>query len=54
LSFDELREQTWMLPFVEKQYRQALKLLEGKTITIHRISSKRTGLSGLDRMIWVV
>jgi len=52
LGFDELRERTWMLPFVEKHYRQVLKDLEGKRITVHRITSKRTGVSGQDRILF--
>ena len=48
LGFDELRERTWMLPFVEKHYREALKRLEGKDAAIRRITSKRTGISGHD------
>ncbi len=50
LGFDELREQTWMLPFVEKQYREVVKHLEGKSVTVRRITSKRTGISGRDRI----
>jgi three-Cys-motif partner protein len=50
LGFDELREQTWMLPFVEKHYREVLKSLENKKVTIRRITSKRTGINGQDRI----
>jgi three-Cys-motif partner protein len=50
LGFDELREQTWMLPFVEKHYREVVKHLEGKSVTVRRITSKRTGISGRDRI----
>lgn len=52
LGFDEVREHTWMLPFVEKHYRAVLKHLEGKSITVHRITSRRTGISGLDRILF--
>jgi len=50
LGFDELREKTWMLPFIEKHYREVVKNLEGKNVTLHRITSKRTGISGQDRI----
>lgn len=52
LSFDELREFTWNLPFVAKHYRDVLRLLEGKEVTITRISSKRTGIRGNDRILF--
>ena len=51
LGFDELRERTWILPFVEKHYREVLKRLDGKgRVAIHRITSKKTGISGQDRI----
>jgi three-Cys-motif partner protein len=50
LGFDELRVHTWMLPFVEKHYREVIKRLEGKGVTVHRITSTRTGISGRDRI----
>ena len=50
LGFDELRENTWKLPFIERHYREVLKNLEGKDITVRRITSKRTGISGQDRI----
>jgi three-Cys-motif partner protein len=50
LSFDELREKTWSLPFVEKHYRAVCAALEGKELTITRIVSKRTGIQGRDRI----
>jgi three-Cys-motif partner protein len=50
IGFDELREKTWILPFVEKHYREVLKRLEGKSVTVQRITSKQTGISGLDRI----
>ena len=50
LGFDEMREQTWMLPFVEKHYRQAVRHLEGKEVTVRRITSKKTGISARDRI----
>lgn len=50
LGFDELRERTWMLPFIEKHYRQVLKQVEGKDVAVRRITSRRTGISGDDRI----
>ena len=43
LGFDDLRQRTWMLPFVERHYREVIKRLEGKDVVVHRITSKRTG-----------
>ena len=50
LSFDELQERTWSLPFIEKHYRKAILALEGTKLDIRRITSKRTGIKGLDRI----
>jgi three-Cys-motif partner protein len=50
LGFDDLRERTWMLPFVERHYREVIKRLEGKDVVVHRITSKRTGISHQDRI----
>lgn len=50
VGFDELREQTWALPFVEKHYRSALQDLEGMEVEIRRITSKKTGIKKLDRI----
>lgn len=50
ISFDALREQTWDLPFIERHYRSVLRPMEGKEITIARITSKRTGISGADQI----
>ncbi|HKF52179.1 MAG TPA: three-Cys-motif partner protein TcmP [Candidatus Acidoferrales bacterium] len=52
IGFEELREKTWKLPFIEKHYREAIKGLEGKGARIRRISSKRTGISGKDRILF--
>jgi three-Cys-motif partner protein len=49
-TFDEIREQTWTLPFMETHYRAVMKSLEGKEIVIHRVTSKRTGIGGADRI----
>jgi hypothetical protein len=50
VGFDELRERTWRLPFIEKHYREAVKRLDGKGVVIRRITSKRTGMKGQDRI----
>jgi three-Cys-motif partner protein len=50
LGFDELREATWRLPFVEKLYREAIARMEGKKLDVLRITSKRTGIKRLDRI----
>ncbi|MCL5286836.1 MAG: three-Cys-motif partner protein TcmP [Acidobacteria bacterium] len=50
VSFDELREQTWELPSIPKDYRAVLRPMEGKEITILRITSKKTGIGGADRI----
>jgi hypothetical protein len=51
-GFDDLREKTWRLPFIEKHYREAIRNLEAKGAKIHRISSKKTGISGKDRILF--
>ena len=49
LAFDEIRERTWNLPFIERHYRSVLKGLEGRgNVSVKRITSKETGLSGRD------
>jgi three-Cys-motif partner protein len=50
LGFDELRELTWKLPFVAKHYREVIRRLEGKSVVVRRITSKRTGITGQDRV----
>lgn len=50
IAFDELREPTWMLPFVEKHYREVVRRLEGTKVSIKRITSRRTGIRGRDRI----
>jgi hypothetical protein len=53
LTFDKLREETWMLPFIEKHYREALKTLEKENlIRIARVKSKKTGIKGEDIIIF--
>jgi len=44
VSFDQLREETWELPFIEKQYRDAVKRLEQEAlIKIKRMGPRRKG-----------
>ncbi len=50
ISFDELCEQTWDLPFIPKHYRAVLRAMEGNQVTIRRITSRKTGISGADRI----
>ena len=50
LSFDQLREQTWNRPFVPRHYRAVLILMEGNEVTIRRITSRKTGISGADQI----
>jgi three-Cys-motif partner protein len=50
ISFEQLCEQTWDLPFVPKHYRAVLRPMEGNEITIRRITSKKTGINGSDRI----
>jgi len=52
IGFDELREKTWELPFIEKHYREAIRSLEGKGVRIDRISSKKTGIREKDRIFF--
>jgi three-Cys-motif partner protein len=50
IAFDEIREETWELPFIPTHYRNVLRAMEGNEITILRITSKKTGISGEDRI----
>jgi len=54
LTFSQLREETWDLPFIEKHYREAVKRLEqcGK-VQIVRCESKRSGVKGRDKIIFL-
>jgi three-Cys-motif partner protein len=52
VSFDNLREQTWELPFIEKYYRAVVKQMEGKEVVVRRITSKKTGIKGDDRILF--
>lgn len=49
LTFDQLREETWKLPFIAKHYRKALRQLESEgAVQISRIDSQKTGIKGRD------
>jgi three-Cys-motif partner protein len=49
LTFDNIRERTWKLPFVEKHYREVIQALRGEGIvTVTPISSKKSGLRKRD------
>ena len=49
LPFDDIRERTWKLPFVEKHYRDVIKGLRAEGIvTVTPVTSKRSGLRGRD------
>lgn len=51
LTYDEIEEETWDAPFVDKHYRTALKEMEDEgIITVKRVSSKRRGLWGKDEI----
>ena len=50
ISFDELCERTWYLPFIPKHYRSVLRSMEGNEVTILRITSTKIGISGADRI----
>ncbi len=52
VSFDNLCEQTWDLPFIEKHYRAVVKQMEGKEVTVRRITSKKTGIKGEDLILF--
>jgi three-Cys-motif partner protein len=49
LSFDNIREQTWQLPFVEKHYREVIQELRTEGIVmVTPVSSKKSGLKKRD------
>jgi len=49
LAFDDIREQTWRLPFVEKHYRKVIQELRAEGIlTVTPVSSKKSGLRERD------
>ncbi len=51
VTFDELREETWVLPFIEKHYRSVLHQLEDEgVIQIKRVESKKKGIRAGDKI----
>lgn len=53
LTFSEIVEQTWELPFLEKHYRSVLKQLRAEgVVSVLPVSSKAAGLKGLDRVVF--
>jgi len=49
IQFDNIREETWNLPFIEKHYREALQKLRSEGIvTVTPITSKKSGLRQRD------
>ncbi len=49
LAFDDIREHTWNLPFVEKHYREVIQKLRAEGIvTVTPVSSKKSGLQKSD------
>jgi three-Cys-motif partner protein len=49
LAFDDIRAQTWKLPFVEKHYREVLQRLRAEgVVKVTPVSSKKTGLREAD------
>ncbi len=55
IAFDALREETWALPFVEKQYRRVIKALQEEGLAeVQPVTSKTArGLSGQDLVHFV-
>jgi three-Cys-motif partner protein len=49
LTFDDIREQTWKIPFVEKHYREVIQKLRSEGIvSVTPITSKKSGLRKRD------
>ncbi len=49
LAFDDIREQTWKLPFIEKHYREVIqKFRGGGIVMVTPVSSKKSGLRERD------
>lgn len=53
ITFLQLQEETYQLPFIEKHYRQGIKQMEvDDKITVKRIESKKTGIKEGDIIIF--
>jgi three-Cys-motif partner protein len=49
VEYDKIREQTWKLPFVDKDYRAVTKQLRSEGLTtVTPVTSKKTGVRGRD------
>lgn len=49
VAFDDIREETWRLPFIEKHYREVIKGLRSEGIVkVTPVTSKKEGLRGRD------
>lgn len=49
LTFDNVREQTWKLPFIEKHYREVIQKLRAEgVVKVTAVSSKKSGLKERD------
>ena len=53
ITFMQLQEETYQLPFIEKHYREAIKQMEAAgEVGVDRIESKKTGIKGKDIIIF--
>jgi three-Cys-motif partner protein len=53
LAFDDIRKETWKLPFVEKHYREVIQKLRAEGIvTVTPVSSKKNGLQQRDLVLF--
>jgi len=48
----DLQIETSDLPYIEKEYRKAIKEMEGTSLDIERIESKETGLKDKDIIVF--
>ncbi len=49
ITFLQLQEETYRLPFIEKHYREAIKQMEAAgEVVINRVESKKTGIKDGD------
>jgi three-Cys-motif partner protein len=54
LAFDDIREKTWKLPYIEKHYRQVIQELRGEgTVRVTPVSSKKRGLKKRDLVLFL-
>ena len=49
VAFDDIRERTWKLPFIEKHYREIIQKFRAEgVVTVTPVSSKKSGLRKRD------